>query len=154
MPSERDRIVNICRNRRVFHDYEISDRIEAGMALLGSEVKSLRQGRANLADAYVTFRSGEAWLVNSHIAPYPQATHQNHEARRDRKLLLRRQQLRRLGIRVRERGLSLIPIAMYFKGPHAKVELGLGKGKRQYDKRASLRERDDRREMARAQRER
>ncbi len=154
MSVERDRILQICRNRRVFHDYEIAERVEAGLVLLGSEVKSLRQGRGNLSDAYVLFRDREAWLISSHISPYPQATHENHEPRRERKLLLRRSQIRRLGIRVRERGFSLVPISMYFRGPHVKVELGLGKGKKRHDKRASLREKDDRRDMERARRER
>jgi SsrA-binding protein len=150
----RDHIQSIYRNRKVFHDYQIEDRLEAGIALLGSEVKSLRKGSGNLADAYVVFRDGEAWLVNAHISPYAQATHENHEPLRERKLLLSRRELRKLSAKVRERGYSLVPISMYFKGAWVKVELGLGRGKRKHDKRTALKEREDRRDMERAARER
>ncbi len=154
MSRDRDHIRPIYRNRKVFHDYQVEDRVEAGISLLGSEVKSLRQGRGNLADAYVVFKDGEAWLVNGHISPYPQATHENHEPLRERKLLLNRRELRKLSARVRERGYALVPISMYFKGPWVKVELGLAKGKRKHDKRSALKEREDRREMDKAARER
>ncbi len=154
MTRDRDHIQQIYRNRKVFHDYAIEDRVEAGVVLVGSEVKSLRQGRGNLADAYVVFRDGEAWLINSHIAQYPQATHENHEPLRERKLLLSAREIRKLGAKVRERGYSLVPISMYFKGAWVKVELGLGKGKRRHDKRSALKERTDKREMDRAARDR
>ena len=154
MTRDRDHIQQIYRNRKVFHDYLVEDRVEAGISLLGSEVKSLRQGRGNLADAYVVFRDGEAWLVNGHISQYPQATHENHEPLRERKLLLSSRELRKLAAKVRERGYSLVPISLYFKGAWVKVELGLGKGKRKHDKRTALKEREDRREMDRAIRER
>ena len=154
MTRERDHIQHIYRNRKVFHDYQVEDRVEAGISLLGSEVKSLRQGSGNLSDAYVLFRDGEAWLINAHIAPYARATHENHEPLRERKLLLSRRELRKLSAKVRERGYSLVPISMYFRGPWVKVELGLGKGKRKHDKRTALKEREDRREMDRAARER
>jgi SsrA-binding protein len=154
MARERDHIQSIYRNRKVFHDYEIEDRVEAGISLLGSEVKSLRKGSGNLADAYVLFRDGEAWLVNAHISPYTHATHENHEPLRERKLLLNRRQLRKLSAKVRERGYSLVPISLYFKGPWVKIELGLGKGKRKHDKRSSLKDKQDKREMDRAARER
>jgi SsrA-binding protein len=150
----RDHIQSIYRNRKVFHDYQIEDRVEAGISLLGSEVKSLRLGAGNLADAYVVFRDGEAWLVNAHISPYARATHENHEPLRERKLLLSHREIRKLGAKVRERGYSLVPISMYFKGAWVKVELGLGKGKRKHDKRHALKEREDRRDMERAARER
>jgi SsrA-binding protein len=154
LTRERDHIQSIYRNRKVFHDYHVEERLEAGISLLGSEVKSLRQGRGNLADAYVLFRDGEAWLINSHISQYPQATHENHEPLRERKLLLNARELRKLGAKVRERGYTLVPISMYFKGPWVKVELGLGKGKRKYDKRSALKEREDQRDMQRAARDR
>ncbi|MFH1465538.1 MAG: SsrA-binding protein SmpB [Pseudomonadota bacterium] len=154
MTRERDRIVPIHRNRKALHDFEIESRVEAGVALFGSEVKSLRQGRGNLADAYVLFRDGEAWLVNSHIAIYPQANRENHDPTRERKLLLTSRELRKLAARVREKGFALIPLSMYFKGPWVKIELGLGRGRRQHDKREALRERQDRRELERADRDR
>ncbi len=154
MTRERDHLQNIYRNRKVFHDYLVEDRVEAGISLLGSEVKSLRQGRGNLSDAYVLFRNGEAWLINAHISPYPQATHINHEPLRERKLLLSRRELRKLAAKVRERGYTLVPISLYFKGPWVKVELGLGRGKRKHDKRTALKEREDRRDMERAARDR
>jgi SsrA-binding protein len=153
VPRARDHIQQIYRNRKVFHDYQIEERVEAGISLLGSEVKSLRQGSGNLSDAYVLFRDGEAYLVNAHISPYAQATHENHEALRERKLLLNRRELRKLSAKVRERGFTLVPISMYFKGPWVKVELGLGRGKRKHDKRSALKEQQDKREMARAARE-
>ena len=152
--QSRDHIKNIYRNRKVFHDYTVEDRVEAGISLLGSEVKSLRNGSGNLADAYVAFRDGEAWLINAHITPYAHATHENHEPLRERKLLLGRREIRKLQAKVRERGYSLVPISMYFKGPWVKVELGLGRGKRKHDKRSALKEREDRREMDRAARDR
>jgi SsrA-binding protein len=154
MTRERDRIALIHRNRKAFHDYEIESRVEAGVALTGSEVKSLRQGRGNLGDAYVLFRGGEAWLVGSHIAIYPQANRENHEPTRERKLLLSAQELRRLAAKVREKGFAIIPLSMYFKGPWVKIELGLGRGRKQHDKRDALKERQDRRDMERADRDR
>ena len=154
MTRERDHLQNIYRNRKVFHDYLVEARVEAGISLLGSEVKSLRQGRGNLSDAYVLFRNGEAWLINAHISPYPQATHINHEPLRERKLLLSRRELRKLAAKVRERGYTLVPISLYFKGPWVKVELGLGRGKRKHDKRTALKEREERRDIERAARDR
>ena len=150
MSRPKDHVQPIYRNRKVFHDYQIEDRVEAGIVLTGSEVKSLRLGRGNLADAHVVFRDGEAWLVNGHIGLYPQANRENHDPTRDRKLPLSRRELRRLSIRVRERGYSLVPIAMYFQGAWVKVELGLGRGKKKGDKRAALKEREDKRDMERA----
>lgn len=152
MSSPKDHIQHVYRNRKVFHDYQIEDRVEAGIVLTGSEVKSLRQGRGNLADAHVVFRSGEAWLVNAHVGLYPQANRENHEPTRDRKLLLSKRELRKLAIRVRERGYSLVPIAMYFRGAWVKVELGLGRGKKKGDKRSSIKEREAKRDMDRAAR--
>jgi SsrA-binding protein len=137
----------IARNKQAFRDYFISDRYEAGLALLGSEVKSLRGGHANLNDAYAEIREGEVWLVNAHINPYSHATHVNHEPRRPRKLLLHRDEIRRLATKIQERGFTLVPLELYFTSGRAKVEVGLAKGKRQHDKRAAVRDRDVRREM-------
>lgn len=138
----------MARNKQAFRNYFISDRYEAGMVLLGSEVKSLRDGRANLNDAYAEMRAGEIWLVSSHISAYPYATHCNHEPRRERKLLLHKDQIRRLSIKMQERGFTLVPLEIYFVGGRAKVELGLAKGKKLHDKRDAVRDRDVAREMA------
>lgn len=150
--TPRDQIKPVCKNRRALHDYEVEDRLEAGIALLGSEVKSLRAGKGNLTDAYVKFADGEAWLVNAHISPYDFSNRQNHEPLRERKLLLHATQIRRWQARVKERGYTIIPLSLYFKGPHVKVELGLGRGKKLHDKRDAVKERDDRRDMERAAR--
>ncbi len=152
MARPKDHIQHIYRSRKVFHLYQIEDRVEAGVVLTGSEVKSLREARGNLADAHVVFRKGEAWLVNAHVGLYPQANRQNHEPTRDRKLLLSKRELRKLAIRVRERGYSLVPIAMYFRGAWVKIELGLGRGKKKHDKRSAIKERQDKRDMDRATR--
>lgn len=135
----------VIRNRKALHDYHILDRWEAGIALRGSEVKSLREGKANLRDAYATVRDGEIYLINAHISPYDPAARDNHDPRRERKLLLHRQEIRRLIGKVVEKGLTLVPLAFYFKRGKVKVELALASGKRQYDKRAALKEKDIRR---------
>ncbi|MBN1334778.1 MAG: SsrA-binding protein SmpB [Deltaproteobacteria bacterium] len=150
----RDRIRPVCRNREVFHHYEVLDRFEAGLVLLGSEVKSLRAGRGSLDEAYIRFEGSEAWLVGAHIAPYPQANRMNHEPRRPRKLLLHAREALRLAIRARERGLTVVPISLYFKGPWLKIEIGLGRGKKLHDKRAAIKERQDLRDMERDARQR
>ena len=142
----------ITQNRRARHDYEILDTIEAGLVLLGPEVKSLREGRANLSDAYAAIRGSEAWLVNAHISPYAQAARENPDPRRERKLLLHRREIARLAGQVSERGLTLVPLSMYFKAGRAKVELGLARGKRSYDKRETIRRREQEREIERAMR--
>ena len=152
--APRDFIKPICKNRRALHDYEVDDRLEAGIALVGSEVKSLRAGKGNLVDAYVRFKDGEAWLVGAHISLYDPANRLNHDPLRERKLLLHRSQVRRWEGRVKEKGYTVIPLTMYFKGPNVKVELGLGKGKQTHDKREAIRERDDRRDMDRTARQR
>jgi len=144
----------IASNRRARHEYEILDTFEAGISLLGPEVKSLRQGRANLSDAYATVRGGEAVLHNLHIAPYEQAGRQNADPRRERKLLLHRREIHRLKGRVAERGFTLVPLSLYWKGGRAKVELALVRGKRTLDKRQALRRREQQREMDRALRRR
>ncbi|HYW23127.1 MAG TPA: SsrA-binding protein SmpB [Terriglobales bacterium] len=148
MPDKRQR--DIASNRRAFHDYFIDERYEAGMALTGTEVKSLRTGRANLADGYVRIDGREAWLENVHISPYAQGGYVNHEPRRPRKLLLHAKEIASLVGKVKQRGYTLIPLRMYFSRNHAKVEIGLGRGKRQYDKRQAMAEADAKREMERA----
>lgn len=153
MPRDSGRLL-VARNRRARHDYAISDTYEAGLVLTGTEVKSLRAGRATLTDGYATVRGGEAWLHNVHIPEYEAGTWTNHEPRRPRKLLLHRREIRELGKAGQERGLTLVPLALYFKDGYAKVEIGVGRGKKQYDKRQALAERDARREAARAVRAR
>jgi SsrA-binding protein len=152
MPEERFKL--ICRNRKAYFDYEIEGLYEAGMVLKGTEVKSLRMGRANIEDAYARFRDGEIYLFNAHISPYPHAAGDNHDPDRPRKLLLQRQELRRLLGKLQERGYTLIPLKFYFKNQHAKVELGLAKGKKKVDKRETIRRREQQRELERARKRR
>jgi SsrA-binding protein len=140
----------IATNRKARHDYLIEDTFEAGLVLTGSEIKSVRAGQVNLRDSYATLRNNEVWLINVHIAPYHQASYQNHEPRRDRKLLMHRREINRLTGKLQEKGLTLIPLQIYLKNKWAKVELGLARGKKLYDKRQTMRERDDRRQIARA----
>jgi SsrA-binding protein len=137
----------IATNRRARRDYEISATVEAGLVLVGTEVKSLRGGKADLKDAYAIERGGELFLVGMHITPYGRASHFNHEPRRERKLLLHRREILRLGARIRERGYTLIPLELYFSGARVKVLLGLGRGRKQYDHRDEIREREERREL-------
>ena len=151
--KDNEAIKIICQNKKARHEYELGDRYEAGLVLTGTEVKSLRLGKANLTDAYARIIGGEAYLVNAHISPYPWAYFGNHDPLRKRKLLLRRQELKRLYGKVQEQGQSLIPLRLYFKNGLAKAELALARGKKSHDKRQSLKEADARREMARALRE-
>jgi SsrA-binding protein len=137
-------------NRRAFHDYFVDEKYEAGIQLAGSEVKSLRAGKANLRDGFVRIAEGEAWLENVHISPYERSSIFNHEPIRPRKLLLHRDEIATLYGKVRQKGYTLIPLRLYFRRNHAKVEVGLARGKRQYDKREAMAEADARREMARA----
>ncbi len=139
----------VCKNRRAFHEYEILETVEAGMVLVGTEVKSLREGRVNLKDSYAKLEDGEVYLVEAHISPYSHGNIMNHDPLRPRKLLLHKREIRRLAGKVQERGLTLIPLQIYFKGGKAKVELALAKGKRLYDKRAAIKKRDERRDLAR-----
>ena len=148
--AKSDAITVVCENRRARHEYEVQDTLEAGLALTGSEVKALRGGHGNLAEAYVRFDNGEAWLVDAHISPYAQAGRNNHEAKRPRKLLLAKNEILKWAPRVSQKGLTAIPLRLYFKGPWAKVEVALARGKKLHDKRQSLKEADDRREMDRA----
>jgi SsrA-binding protein len=142
----------IATNRRARHEYHILETVEAGLVLRGTEVKSLRAGEVTFKDSYATIRNGEGWLLGCHINPYSHGTDANHDPERDRKLLLHRRELGRLSGKIAERGLTLIPLRMYFKGGRAKIELGLGRGKKLHDKRATLRDRDQRREMDQAAR--
>ncbi len=140
----------IATNRRARFEYEILDSWEAGIALLGPEVKALRTGKANLSDSYATVRRGEAFLVNMHISPYDKAGRDNPDPRRERKLLLHRREIARLQGAIAEKGLTLVRLKLYFKDGRAKVELGLARGKRRYDKRETIRRREQEREMQRA----
>jgi SsrA-binding protein len=144
----RDRDITV--NRRAFHDYFIDERYEAGLVLTGSEVKSLRDNRAHLKDAYARFFGDELFLVGAHIAPYAPSSQFGHEPDRNRKLLLHRRELERLRGRIQERGLTLVPLRLYWSRGRAKAELGLGKGKKLYDKRVAIRERMEKREVDRA----
>lgn len=144
----------VARNRRARHDYAISDTYEAGLVLTGTEVKALRAGRASLADGYATVSGGEVWLHNVHIPEYESGTWTNHPPRRARKLLLHRKEIAELAKASQEKGASLVPLSLYFAGGYAKVEIGVGRGKKQYDKRQALAERDARREAERAIRRR
>jgi SsrA-binding protein len=144
----------IASNRRARHDYTIEDTVEAGLVLTGTEVKSLRAGRASLVDGFGQITDGEAWLHGVHIPQYTQGTWTNHEPRRVRKLLLHRKEIDKLASSVSERGLTLIPLSLYFSDGKAKVELGLARGKRTYDKRQDLAKRDAAREVERALRRR
>ncbi len=153
MASQEDGERAVATNRRARHEYEILEVVEAGLVLRGTEVKSLRAGQVNFKDSYATIRSDEAWLLGCHISPYSHGTDANHDPERDRKLLLKRRELNRLAGKVAERGLTLVPLRLYFKGGRAKLEIGLARGKKLHDKRSSLREREVRREMDRAARD-
>jgi SsrA-binding protein len=144
----------VARNRRARFDYHIDETVEAGLVLTGTEVKSLRAGRASLADGFGQVTDGEAWLHNVHIPEYTLGTWTNHEPRRTRKLLLHRKEIDRLETATRERGSTLVPLSLYFKDGRAKVEIGLARGKHTYDKRHALAERDAAREVDRALRRR
>ncbi len=141
-------------NRKARRDYEILESFEAGMALKGTEVKSLREGRMNLKDSYAKVQDGEVFLINAHISPYSHGNIQNHDPVRKRKLLLHRQQIKRLTSKTEERGLTLVPLKVYFLRGRAKVELGLARGKREYEKKEAIKRRDAEREMERDLRDR
>ncbi len=140
----------IAQNKKARHDYHIEDVYEAGLVLTGTEVKSLRAGRASLVDGFASIDHGEAWLHNVHIPQYTEGTWNNHEPRRVRKLLLHKTEINRLVGKTKESGLTMVPLALYFKDGHAKVEIALARGKKSYDKRQALAERQAERETARA----
>ena len=152
--AEKTERESIAKNRRARHDYQILDTWEAGIVLTGSEVKSLRDGKANISDAYGIVQAGEVHLLNLHISPYEKASHYNHEPTRTRKLLLHRREIRMMIGAVERQGLTLVPLELYFRKGMVKVALGLGRGKKLYDKRADEKKRDDDREMQRAVRTR
>jgi SsrA-binding protein len=141
-------------NRRARHEYTIDETLEAGIVLTGTEIKSIRAGRANLAEAYARIERGEAWLIGAHIAPYEQGNRNNHEPRRVRKLLLHRDQIAELIGRTQAKGFTLVPLKLYIRGGMAKLELGIAKGKQAHDKRRTIAERDARRELERSVKER
>ncbi|MEV1054853.1 SsrA-binding protein SmpB [Streptomyces sp. NPDC049887] len=149
MAKEKGRKL-IAQNKKARHDYHILDTYECGLVLMGTEVKSLRQGRASLADGFVHIDDHEAWLHNVHVPEYSQGTWTNHSARRKRKLLLHRAEIDKLESKSQETGHTIVPLALYFKDGRAKVEIALAKGKKEYDKRQTLREKQDRREADRA----
>jgi SsrA-binding protein len=140
----------IALNRKARHDYTIDDTLEAGIVLTGTEIKSIRAHRVNLGDGYVRVERGEAWLVGAHIAPFEGGNRMNHEAKRTRKLLLHRSQIVELGVRMKAKGMTIIPLRLYIDARgHAKLELGIGRGKKLYDRRRDIAERDSRRDMER-----
>jgi SsrA-binding protein len=136
-------------NRKARHNYFVEDSYEAGVVLLGTEVKSIREGKVQLMDGYARFDDNELWMCNVHISPYDKGTHDNHEPLRRRKLLMHKRELRRLRNKVEQDGLTLVPLALYFKDRHVKCEVGLCRGKKLYDKREAIRERETGREIAR-----
>jgi SsrA-binding protein len=149
MAKEKGRKL-IAQNKKARHDYHIIDTYEAGLVLTGTEVKSLRQGRASLVDGFVQLDGHEAWLHNVHVPEYSQGTWTNHSARRKRKLLLHRDEIDKLESKAQETGHTIVPLSLYFKDGRAKIEIALAKGKKEYDKRQTLREKQDRREAERA----
>lgn len=152
--ARADADATIASNRAAFHNYTILEKIEAGIELRGTEIKSLRDGGANLRDGYVRFGGGEAFLVNVHISPYERGHSANHETKRERKLLLHKAEIIRLGITLKQKGLTLVPLRLYWARNRVKLEIGLAKGKRLYDKREAIAEREAKRDMQRATRTR
>ncbi len=151
---EKGPIKIVAENRKARHDYLIVDQYEAGLVLTGTEVQSLRLGKANLKDSYAKVKDGEVWLYQMHISPYPFAYYNNHDPLRVRKLLLHKREILRLYAKANEQGHTLVPLKLYFKAGKAKITLALAKGKREFDKREALRERDYKREAERARRQR
>ena len=141
----------VVTNRKARYEYEIIDSVEVGLVLVGSEVKSIRSARVNLSDSYGRVIKGEIWIIGMHISPYMEATTQNHDPLRERKLLLHRNEIKKLARKVQEKGFTLIPLRIYFKNNRAKLELGVARGKRQYDKKVSIAQKDAKREMEREQ---
>ncbi len=152
MSTGKEEIHVVARNRKARHDYTIEETIEAGIELRGAEVKSIREGKINLSDAYAIVEKGQVILRNLHISPYKMATREQPDPLRPRRLLLHRKEIRRLFAKTEQRGMSLIPLTIYFKGQHAKVELGLGVGRKKYDKRQAIAEAEAKRRISRATR--
>ncbi len=151
MTDKNNRV--IARNRKAYHDYEILDKVEAGLVLMGSEIKSIRAGKITIGDGFVQYENREMWLRNVHIAQYEEAGIWGHDPMRPRKLLLHKKEIAQLYRRVQEKGFTIVPLQVYLKDGRAKVELGVARGKKQYDKRESLRQKDDKRRMERAMKE-
>lgn len=149
MPAEKDEEKNITVNRKARHEYSIIQTYEAGIVLQGTEVKSLRQGKVNLVDSYANLKNGEVWLVGANISVYDQGSINNHEPARTRKLLLNKSEIRKLTGKVKEKGLTLVPLRLYFKNGKVKVEIALAKGKKTFDKRESIAKRDFQRDQER-----
>jgi len=149
MAESEEKIKVVTTNRKAFHDYEIIDRYEAGLSLVGTEVKSLRLGKAQMVDAYAVVEKGEVFLVNLHISQYDTAHRENHDPTRKRRLLLNRREIRKMWTATHERGFALIPLRVYFKGPYAKVEIAVTRGKRRFDKRQTIAKREANREIER-----
>jgi SsrA-binding protein len=152
--AKADADPTIANNRAAYHNYFITETIEAGIELQGTEIKSLREGGANLREGYVAIKGGQAFLVNVHISPYERGHSSNHEAKRERKLLLHRAEIIRLGITIKQKGLTMVPLRLYWLRNRVKLEIGLAKGKRLFDKRESIAAKDARREMDRASKSR
>lgn len=149
-----DNFQNVVKNRKARHEYEIEETYEAGIALKGSEVKSIREGRVNISEAHCGVRNGEMWIFNAHIAPYRKgSSHTNHQARRDRKLLLHKNEIIKLGQKVDREGYTIVPLQLYFRNGYAKVKIGLARGKKMHDKRRDIKERDQKRRMKRQMRD-
>jgi len=140
----------IASNKKAYHDYHVLQKFEAGLQLTGTEVKSLREGRANLKDSYVTFKNGEAYLLAMHISPYTHGNRENHDPERTRKLLLHRSELEKLEVQLTEKGLTIVPLRLYFKGSRVKAEIGVVRGKKLFDKREAEKTREADREAAAA----
>jgi SsrA-binding protein len=144
----------VCQNKKAFHDYSIEETLEAGIQLLGTEVKSLRDGKANLKDSYVLIKNSEVFLFNCHISPYSHGNIMNHDPLRTRKLLLHRKEIERIRGKAQQKGYTILPLKIYFKDSHAKVEIGLAKGKKLYEKRETIKEREAKRTIERAMKNR
>lgn len=152
--SKPDAIKDVCRNRRAFHEYEVLDRLECGIVLTGTEVKSLREGQSSLEDSYAKLDSGEVWLIGSDVPEYSRGNQMNHKPKRARKLLLHRREIDRFAGKASQRGFTLVPLRIYFKNGRAKVELAVCRGKQLHDKRQSMKKRDAEREIRRSLSER
>lgn len=144
----------VCQNRKAYHDYTIEETLEAGIQLVGTEVKSLREGKANLKDSHAIMKGDEVFLLSCHISPYTHGNIMNHDPLRTRKLLLHRKEIERMRGKMQQKGYTLVPLKIYFKGPFAKVELGLAKGKRTYEKREAIKEREAKRDIERVMKSR
>lgn len=153
-PQAKDSRRLVCQNKKAYHDYEILETFEAGMVLVGTEVKSLREGRANLKDSYAKVKKGEVFLYGLHISPYTHAFYDNHDPERIRKLLLHNYEIKRILGKTQEKGFALIPLKIYFSGGRAKVEIAFARGKKLYDKRESIKKKEERREIDRMRKQR